>query len=384
VWLKENHKRIVIVLLYLLIILFITFFSRVPQIVYDVKLVPFWSYASWLRGNHSAGRSILLNIVLFIPLGYFLSSLFSSSKKKELTSIAIAGVISLAIEILQMITCRGMCDIDDLISNITGAAAGVLLFQKVHSKRISAILLAAGCVGCLLTVFPSAKNVIEVSLTKEFDFEISSVTLQDNIITLDGYCYFYERKTPSYSIVLKGQDKTIETQTVVDGRHYTAVGSVDNAAEEYTIMVRFNGFAEIATGTYLNSDSGDIKYVRGQLPQIDGIPEEAILKAYSAEFDTAVYQYEDRLIWIISSDLDDSAEVIYHVYTSEPEKLPEARTLYGYDNLGFRVGNRTEMQPITGYKVFEKKIPSSYAVSAVVVGLNVDGTITWSESFRVK
>ena len=43
-----------------------------------------------------------------------------------------------------------------------------------------------------------------------------------------------------------------------------------------------------------------------------------------------------------------------------------------------------ELEPIDLYRVFERKIPDEYNVTAIVVGFNTDGTITWSDSFRIK
>lgn len=60
---------------------------------------------------------------------------------------------------------------------------------------------------------------------------------------------------------------------------------------------------------------------------------------------------------------------------------------YGFDNRGFRVGSErveNELEGIDHYRAFEKKIPEEYHVTAIVVGYNTDGTITWNDSFRVE
>ena len=41
-----------------------------------------------------------------------------------------------------------------------------------------------------------------------------------------------------------------------------------------------------------------------------------------------------------------------------------------------------EFEGIEHYRVFEKEIPGNYHVTAIVVGFNTDGTITWTDSFR--
>lgn len=59
----------------------------------------------------------------------------------------------------------------------------------------------------------------------------------------------------------------------------------------------------------------------------------------------------------------------------------------GFDNRGFRVGTEraeNELEPIDHYRVFERGIPEGYNVTAIVVGFNTDGAITWNDSFRIE
>ena len=63
------------------------------------------------------------NVVLFIPLGFFLPRVFPRLQKFWLTILATALIIT-AVELAQLFTLLGSCDIDDLILNILGAAIG--------------------------------------------------------------------------------------------------------------------------------------------------------------------------------------------------------------------------------------------------------------------
>lgn len=90
---------------------------------------------------------------------------------------------------------------------------------------------------------------------------------------------------------------------------------------------------------------------------------------------------------MIGTEIDKKTELIYHIHTDEPEKLPEKRVQYGFDNRGFRAGAEraeNEFERIGHYRVFEKEISEEYHVTAIVVGFNTDGTITWADSFRVE
>ena len=67
------------------------------------------------------------NIVMFIPLGYFLPRLWTGLRKWWRTWLATL-VIMTAVELAQLVTLRGICDVDDLILNLLGAAIGYGLF----------------------------------------------------------------------------------------------------------------------------------------------------------------------------------------------------------------------------------------------------------------
>ncbi len=75
----------------------------------------------------------ILNVVLFLPLGFFLPLLWK--KQCRINRVALTGFLfSLSIEIVQMF-CRGTTDINDLITNTVGACLGYLIY-KLLSKRI--------------------------------------------------------------------------------------------------------------------------------------------------------------------------------------------------------------------------------------------------------
>ena len=122
--------------------LYLTFFYRPPAPRPRLMLRPFWSYreAFSLEGGFQirrlgVARSILLNILLYVPLGYLLPALFRLTVPTEsrlsplrrhpfLFALLFAMTLSLLTEILQYFTCRGLCELDDLFDNLLGAALG--------------------------------------------------------------------------------------------------------------------------------------------------------------------------------------------------------------------------------------------------------------------
>ena len=67
------------------------------------------------------------NIALFVPLGYFLPRLWTALRKWWRTWLATLVIMS-AVEVIQLLTLRGICDVDDLILNLLGAALGYGIF----------------------------------------------------------------------------------------------------------------------------------------------------------------------------------------------------------------------------------------------------------------
>ena len=112
-------KRKVLVALCVLIILWITLFSRRPMESRMFRGL-FWEIEMGYWNN------IIQNILLFIPLGFLIGG------KREI----IAGLLlSIGIELTQYIAVLGYCELDDVLNNTIGAAIGSLLFKK-FGKRI--------------------------------------------------------------------------------------------------------------------------------------------------------------------------------------------------------------------------------------------------------
>lgn len=69
-------------------------------------------------------RHALLNAVLFIPLGFSLSLTGGRKKRKLIQSILTGMMISTFIELIQLVFHLGQCDINDILFNTLGTAAG--------------------------------------------------------------------------------------------------------------------------------------------------------------------------------------------------------------------------------------------------------------------
>jgi glycopeptide antibiotics resistance protein len=105
----------------------------------SVNMVPFRTIIPYLTGiarvnTDIAVSNLLGNLLIFMPLGFYLSVL--SSRIKFWIRIFIALSIPLFVEILQYLTGRGSADIDDFILNFIGAILGMVfcvIVDKIYS-----------------------------------------------------------------------------------------------------------------------------------------------------------------------------------------------------------------------------------------------------------
>ena len=90
-------------------------------------MIPFWSYAAWAQGKPGHGREILLNIALFVPLGYFLAAVLDGVDVKRfgLLAAGLSLIVSVAIEGMQYVDGLGLAEWDDVFNNVLGACLGI-------------------------------------------------------------------------------------------------------------------------------------------------------------------------------------------------------------------------------------------------------------------
>ena len=101
------------------------------QVAAQLNLVPFRTlrlFADLLdSGVRSHIRMAVINlggnVIMFIPLGFLLPRVFPKLTSLPRVLLSTAGIIA-AVELLQLFTLVGSCDIDDLILNVLGAALG--------------------------------------------------------------------------------------------------------------------------------------------------------------------------------------------------------------------------------------------------------------------
>ena len=77
--------------------------------------------------------NLLGNIVMFVPLGFLLPKVSPRQRKLWRCLLTTAMMIAL-VEMAQLFSLRGSCDVDDLILNVLGAAIGYCVYKIFHRK----------------------------------------------------------------------------------------------------------------------------------------------------------------------------------------------------------------------------------------------------------
>lgn len=129
-----NRKKAILFLFRLLFweYMFLTYCNTIlfrPKID-DIwhNFTPFWSYSEYYSGeNPNLLPEIIMNIVGFIPLGFFMKATFH---KLRWWQVILAGfLISLSIESIQYFFKLGIAEFDDIFNNTLGVIIGVALFS---------------------------------------------------------------------------------------------------------------------------------------------------------------------------------------------------------------------------------------------------------------
>lgn len=115
---------------YLSFVFTITIISRVPSRNAQYNYLLFWTYRAIIEGKSYLILEIAWNIILFIPIGVLLM-LAISYKNKVFIAIASCFLMSSLIEVIQLLSHRGLFEYDDIVHNTLGATLGVCVYQLV-------------------------------------------------------------------------------------------------------------------------------------------------------------------------------------------------------------------------------------------------------------
>ncbi len=97
-----------------------------------------WSWRVILQGNREILWESLLNVGLLFPVGLLLPAIFKS-KCSWYCGLCVGILISGVIEVSQLVLCRGLFELDDILHNTIGCILGIwlmnLIIQSVNINK---------------------------------------------------------------------------------------------------------------------------------------------------------------------------------------------------------------------------------------------------------
>lgn len=119
---------------YVILVFCTTIFFREDTYEKRYMLRPFWSYT--VLYNRLLAQ-LIMNVLLFIPIGFFAGG---ALKKKHIwNAIGIGLFLSFFIELTQLVSTRGVFNVDDIIHNVLGCVIGFSCFVLCYKiiRRIA-------------------------------------------------------------------------------------------------------------------------------------------------------------------------------------------------------------------------------------------------------
>lgn len=136
---RKKALRYVLLLLlveYVFFVYGLTVFFRESNPNAPVFLGLFGTYTMFLNGMTSLAFEIIMNMALFIPIGFLWGSQTVHIKKLRWLWVFLFGIaLSVGIEFLQMVYHKGIFQIEDIIHNVLGCLLGFLIWQ-CKAKRL--------------------------------------------------------------------------------------------------------------------------------------------------------------------------------------------------------------------------------------------------------
>ena len=152
----KRRSRLALFVLYAVVMIYLLFLQRVglktgmsyaEQLRSSYNLIPGDTVLRYVRavwrvfqGNGNpimlryAAINVVGNVVVFIPLGLFLPELFPKLRRYWRFLLTVTALIAM-VEVVQLLTLLGSCDVDDLILNVIGASVGYCFFKRVEKRE---------------------------------------------------------------------------------------------------------------------------------------------------------------------------------------------------------------------------------------------------------
>lgn len=294
------------------------------------------------------------------------------------------------------------------------------IFQRIEKDFKLQLLICTVLSAIVIIVFLIVNNIVDRKKFHSYNIvddiklinAVENITMEDNIIKVEGYAFMLERNSYDNLIsvflrnVVSKKEIWLDTQQVErsdvnsyfeDKFEYSKSGfiaSTDSkaldASESYEIIINIdynsNVRRTVSTNRYiLNGELYSYNPNEFDKPDLDietellkDVFEGGQLCLYQREEGMYVYQYEEKLYWIVTENFNfvknGPTYITYHLYTTQRDKLPEHRAQYSFDNLDFDFEDFEYVDDTTGpYRVAIRDIPDEYPIAYIRTGVYDSG-----------
>ncbi len=142
---KQRIAAWILFVIYVIVLFYFLFFAEslgrtYAEREYHYNLIPFHEikrfilYADIL-GTKAVVLNIFGNIAAFVPFGFFLP-VFSTRCRKFGFVFLYSFELSLAVEVIQLVTKVGSFDVDDIILNTLGGVCGYVIYHVLRTLYV--------------------------------------------------------------------------------------------------------------------------------------------------------------------------------------------------------------------------------------------------------
>lgn len=123
---KRSMGICFLIIVYITVLLELAFFSREPGSRIGIDLALFETWGTTMRAH----SYFIENIAMFIPFGVLFPLGFRVLRRGTFCVAAGFG-FSTCLELAQLVTSRGYCQLDDVLTNTLGAWIGWMIFRAL-------------------------------------------------------------------------------------------------------------------------------------------------------------------------------------------------------------------------------------------------------------
>lgn len=190
---------------YITMVLGVTLMGRGDHFKGAVNFHFFSSYRdAWNSFGLMAWQQLILNILMFLPLGILLP-LINPKFQRLKNTMTIALALTIFIELVQLISGRGVFELDDMVNNFLGALIGYGIVMSILAilnkkerlsirilKYLSPLIISIGIFASIFILY-QAKEFGNINIAHSYRLDMKNIDVK-----MDGDLNLEEPKVPIY------------------------------------------------------------------------------------------------------------------------------------------------------------------------------------------